>query len=164
MQSAENQLPCLNPSMELEQASRTTPHIWRRVVMQSDSTLGQLHQTVQAFSDGPTRVHIDLFFAVVRFVAPPRPQLSSWLGAEVPLSEFRLLAKERFFFDYGFDRANVQLWRHQIRLEAALVAERERRPHCIGGVSSPPLEQAGSPQELSNLADAFTPQFVLRHI
>ena len=27
---------------------RTSPHIWRRVVVRSDSTLGQLHQTVQA--------------------------------------------------------------------------------------------------------------------
>src|ERR1035437_10492874 len=27
---------------------RTSPHIWRRVVVRSDSTLGQLHQAVQA--------------------------------------------------------------------------------------------------------------------
>jgi hypothetical protein len=27
---------------------RTSPHMWRRVVVRNDSTLGQLHQAVQA--------------------------------------------------------------------------------------------------------------------
>jgi len=83
---------------------------------------------------------------------------------KVPLSEFKLLAKERFFYDYGFDDINVPVWRHDIRFEAALVVDRERLPHCIGGVGIPPLEQTGSPQELSNLADLFTPQFVLNQM
>src|ERR1039458_5134863 len=82
---------------------RTSPHIWRRVVVRSDSTLGQLHQTVQAlFGWADSRPH--------RFVLRGRSlggsvtaAASSWRGVEVPLSEFKLLAKERFFYDYGFD-------------------------------------------------------------
>jgi hypothetical protein len=89
---------------------------------------------------------------------------SSWLAAKVLLSEFKLLAKERFFYDYCFDCVNVPVWRHDIRFEAALVADRERLPLCIAGVGSPPLEQTGSPQELSNLAELFTPQFVLHQL
>ena len=90
-----------------------------------------------------------------------RVVLASSRGAS---SEFKLLAKERFFYDYGFDHANVPVWRHEIRFEAALVPDRERLPHCIGGVGSPPLEQTGSPQELSNLTELFTPQFVLHQL
>jgi hypothetical protein len=139
---------------------RTSPHIWRRVVVRSDSTLGQLHQAVQAlFGWADSRPH--------RFVlrgrslgASATAAASSLPGAEVPLSEFKLLAKERFFYDYGFDPVNVPVWRHDIRFEAALVAGRERLPHCIGGVGSPPLEQTDSPLELTTLAELFTPQFV----
>jgi hypothetical protein len=143
---------------------RTSPHIWRRVVVRSDSTLGQLHQAVQAlFGWADSRPH--------RFVlrgrslgASATAAASSLPGAEVPLSEFKLLAKERFFYDYGFDPVNVPVWRHDIRFEAALVAGRERLPHCIGGVGSPPLEQTDSPLELTTLAELFTPQFVLHQL
>jgi hypothetical protein len=143
---------------------RTSPHIWRRVVVRSDSTLCQLHQAVQAlFGWADSRPH--------RFVlrgrslgAAATAAASSWPAPEVLLSEFKLLAKERFFYDYGFDHANVPVWRHEIRFEAALVPDRERLPHCIGGVGSPPLEQTGSPQELSNLTELFTPQFVLHQL
>jgi hypothetical protein len=143
---------------------RTSPHIWRRVVVRSDSTLGHLHQTVQVlFGWADSWPH--------RFVlrgrslgASATAAASSWPAPEALLSEFKLLAKERFFYDYGFDDVNVPVWRHDIRFEAALVADRERLPYCIGGVGSPPLEQTGSPQELSNLADLFTPQFVLNQL
>ena len=130
-------------------------------MVRNDSTLGQLHQAVQAlFGWADSRPH--------RFVLRGRSlggsataTVSSRPCAEAPLSEFKLLAKERFFYDYGFDNVNVPVWRHEIRLEEALVVNPDRLPCCISGVGSPPLEQTGSPQELSNLADLFTPQFVL---
>jgi hypothetical protein len=78
---------------------RTSPHIWRRVVVGSDSTLGQLHQAVQAlFGWADSRPH--------RFVlrgrslgASATASVSSWPAPEVLLSELKLLAKERFFYD-----------------------------------------------------------------
>ena len=134
------------------------------VVVRGDSTLGQLHQTVQAlFGWANSRPH--------RFVlrgrslgASATAVVSSCPAAEMLLSELTLLAEERFFYDYGFDDVRVPLWRHDIRFEAALVVDRERPPYCIGGVGSPPLEQTGSPKELNNLAGLFTPQFVLRQL
>jgi hypothetical protein len=143
---------------------RTSPHIWRRVVVRSDSSLGQLHHVVQTlFNWADSRLH--------RFVlrgrslgAAATAAASSWPAPEVLISEFKLQAKERFFYDYGFDHANVPVWRHEIRFEAALVADRKRLPHCIGGVGNPPLEQPASPRELTNLAELFTPQFVLHQL
>jgi hypothetical protein len=125
---------------------RTSPHIWRRVVVGSDSTLGQLHQAVQAlFGWGDSRP--------LRFVLRGRSlggsataTVSPWPCAEAPLSEFKMLTKEKFFSDCGFDTVNVPIWRHEIRFEAVLVADRERLPYCIGGVGSPPLEQTVSPR------------------
>jgi hypothetical protein len=143
---------------------RTSPHIWRRVVVRSDSTLGQLHQTVQALF-GWADSHLHRFVIRGRSLgAAPTACGSSWPASEVLLSEFKLQAKERFFYDHDFQDAGIPVWRHEIRFEAALVADRERLPHCIGGVGSPPLEQTDSPQELTHLADLFTPQFVLNQL
>jgi hypothetical protein len=143
---------------------RTSPHIWRRVVVRSDSPLGQLHQTVQALF-GWANMHPHRFVIRSRLLGASATAAAwSWPAAEVLLSDFQLHAKERFFYDYDFDHVNVPVWRHDIRFEAALVPDRERLPYCIGGVGSPPLEQTVSPQELSNLVDLFTPQFVLTQL
>ena len=143
---------------------RTSPHLWRRVVVGSDSTLGQLHQIVQALF-GWTDSHPHRFVLRGRSLGASSTASAATLpAAEVRLSEFKLLPKERFFYDYRFHDVDVPVWRHEIRFEKALVADPERVPSCIGGVGNPPLEQSGSPRELSNLAELFTPQFVLRQL
>ena len=143
---------------------RTSPHIWRRVVVESDSTVGQLHLTIQALF-GWADSHPQRFFLRGGTLdVSATASVTSWPASVVLLSEFNLLAKEKFFYDYGFDHVNVPLWRHEIRFETALVEDRKRLPHCIGGVGSPPLEQTSSPLELSNLTDLFTPQFVLTQL
>ena len=143
---------------------RTSPHLWRRVVVGSDSTLGQLHQVVQALF-GWTESHPHRFVLRGRSLGAPSTASAATLpAAEVRLSEFKLLLKERFFYDYRFHDVDVPIWRHEIRFEKALVADSERVPCCIGGVGNPPLEQSGSPQELSTLAELFTPQFVLHQL
>jgi len=143
---------------------RTSPHLWRRVVVGSDSTLGQLHQTLQALF-GWTDSHPHRFVLRGRsFGATATASAAALMTPEVRLSEFKLLLKERFFYDYRFHDVDVPVWRHEIRFEKALVADPERVPCCLGGVGNPPLEQSGSPQELSTLAELFTPQFVMRQL
>ena len=139
---------------------RTSPHLWRRVVVGSDSTLGQLHQTLQALF-GWTDSHPHRFVLRGRsFGATATASAAALMTPEVRLSEFKLLLKERCFYDYRFHDVDVPVWRHEIRFEKALVADPERVPCCLGGVGNPPLEQSGSPQELSTLAELFTPPFV----
>src|SRR5664279_959149 len=143
---------------------RTSPHLWRRVLVGSDSTLGQLHQIVQALL-GWTDSHPHRFVLRGRSLGASSTASAATLpAAGVRLSEFKLLLKERFFYDYHFHDVDAPIWRHEIRFEKALVADPERVPCCIGGVGNPPLEQSASPQELSTLAELFTPQFVLRQL
>jgi hypothetical protein len=143
---------------------RTSPHLWRRVVVGSDSTLSQLHQTVQALF-GWTDSHPHRFVLRGRSLsASSMPAAAALSAPDLRLFEFKLLLKVRFFYDYRFHDADVPIWRHEIRFEKALVADPERVPCCIGGVGNPPLEQSGSPQELSTLAELFTPPFVLHQL
>ena len=143
---------------------RTSPHLWRRVLVGSDSSLAQLHQVVQALF-GWTDSHLHRFVVRGRSLGASSTASAATLpAAEVRLSEFKLLLKERFFYDYHCHDVDAPIWRHEIRLEKSLVADPERVPRCIGGVGNPPLEQSGSPRELSTLAELFTPQFVLRQL
>src|SRR5664279_4532501 len=79
---------------------RTSPHLWRRVLVGSDSTLGQLHQTVQTLF-GWADSHPHRFVLRGRSLGalsmPAAPGLSA---PESRLSEFKLRLKERFFYDY----------------------------------------------------------------
>jgi hypothetical protein len=132
--------------------------------VRSDSTPSQLHRTVQALF-GWADLHPHRFVLRGRSLGSfPTASASSWPTPEVPLSEFKLQSKEKLFYDYRFHDVGVPIWRHEIRLEEALVSDRERLPNCIGGVGSPPLEQTGSSQELTNLAELFAPQFVPRQL
>ena len=140
---------------------RTSPHLWRRVLVRSDSTLRQLHQTVQALF-GWSDAHPHQFLLRGRFLgASPAAVVSSLPAADLQLAQLQLQLNERFFYDYRFHDPHTPVWRHQLRLEKILVADRDAYPTCLGGVGSPPLEDTRSPRELADLAELFTPQFVL---
>jgi hypothetical protein len=146
--------------------------VWRRLLIASETSVAQLHEILQLVFNwsgehlhrfrihGWTDSHPDRFVLRGRSLGASSTASAATLpAAEVRLSEFKLLPKERFFYDYRFHDVDAPIWRHEIRFERSLVADRMRIPCCIGGVGNPPLEQSGSPQELSTLAELFTPQF-----
>src|SRR6516225_2725300 len=143
---------------------RTSPHLWRRVLVRSDSTLRQLHQTVQALF-GWTDAYPHRFVLRGRFLgASPAAAGSTLPSADLRLAELQLQLQERFFYDYRFQDAHTPVWRHQPRLERILAADRDAYPTCLGGVGSPPLEDTHSPRKLADLVELFTPQFVLHRL
>jgi hypothetical protein len=97
---------------------RTSPHLWRRVLVRSDSTLRQLHQTIQALFGwaDPHR-----FVLRGRFLgASPAAAGPTLPSADLRLAELQLQLQERFFYDYRFYDAHTPVWRHQVRLERLL--------------------------------------------
>ena len=70
--------------------SRTSPHLWRRVLVRSDSTLRQLHQTVQAlFGWSDMHPHQSVFRG--HFLgASPGAAASSLPAADLHLAELQL--------------------------------------------------------------------------
>jgi hypothetical protein len=120
-----------------------SPMIWRRLLVRSDSTIADLHYTLQIAFDWSDE-HLNLFhihgrdYGVchaggVSFSIDPN---------QVRLSDFKFRLNERFRYEYDFGDG----WQHQVRVEARLALEDKRTyPCCIGGQRRRPPEGCGGP-------------------
>jgi hypothetical protein len=120
-----------------------SPIIWRRLLVRSDSTIADLHCTLQtAFSWSDDHLHRFLIHGKQYGVAyldgitfRDDPRL-------IKLSNLGLRVKEKFLYEYDFN----DQWRHLIRVEAILPSESDQSyPVCIGGKRAAPPEDCGGP-------------------
>jgi hypothetical protein len=119
-----------------------SPMIWRRLLVGSDSSIADLHHTLQiafGWSDSsPSVPH-------------PRPGLRhrqdrrvgfSTDAKQVRLADFRFRINERFRYEYDFGDA----WQHEVRLEQRLPLDGTCvYPRCVGGRRQAPPEDCGGP-------------------
>jgi Plasmid pRiA4b ORF-3-like protein len=120
-----------------------SPIIWRRLLVRSDSTIADLHHTLQiTFGWSDDHLH--------RFLIHGRQYGIAYIGGitfrddprRIKLSDLGLRVKEKFFYEYDFN----DRWRHLIRVEAILPSESDQRyPVCIGGKRTAPPEDCGGP-------------------
>jgi len=120
-----------------------SPIIWRRLLVRSDSTIADLHDTLQiTFGWSDDHLH--------RFIIHGRQYGIAYIGGitfrddprRIKLSDLGLRAKEKFFYEYDFN----DQWRHLIRVEAILPMEPDRfYPVCISGKRAAPPEDCGGP-------------------
>src|SRR5262245_58067459 len=134
----------------------TSPHIWRRLLVRSDSSIVDLHQTIQiAFGWSGRRVFafdVQGHRRGVRLEGDARDML---------LADFRFSVKARFTYAYNSADQESRPWRFEIRLEQKVAIDaRQHYPHCIGGVGAPPPELCGGSIAFEGLRDLFTPQYV----
>ena len=143
--------------------------IWRRMLVRSDSTIADLHFTLQ-IAMGWTDTHLHRFrihgrqYGIARiggisFSHDPR---------KVRLKDFRFRLNEHFFYEY--DSTNE--WRHQVRVEAILAPELHRcYPLCIDGKRACPPGDCGGPwafrvlrhyRDLSPFAKKRNKRYLLR--
>src|SRR5262249_58403049 len=118
-----------------------SPIIWRRLLVRSDSTIADLHDTLQiAFGWSGDHLH--------RFLIHGKQYGVSYLGGitfrddprRIKLSDFGLRVKEKFLYEYDF----IDQWRHVIRVEAILPSEPDRFClACISGSRAGPPEHCG---------------------
>lgn len=120
-----------------------SPAIWRRVLVRSESTIADLHYTIQ-LAMGWSDAHLN------RFVIHGKDYGVHHLGglgfsddpAQVQLADFRFRVRERFLYEYDFG----DLWQHDVRLERKLPLELKRTyPVCITGKRACPPEDCGGP-------------------
>jgi hypothetical protein len=112
-----------------------SPLIWRRLLVRGDSTIADLHRTLQiAFGWSNEHLH--------RFVIQGREHGAESLvdPRRVHLSDLGLRLRERFLYEYDF----IDGWRHDVRLEQILSVEAGRvYPRCVGGRRRVPPEDCG---------------------
>jgi hypothetical protein len=109
-----------------------SPLIWRRLLVDAETTLDQLHDVVQV-AFGWSDIHLHRF----------KVQGCEYdSGRNVGLAGLGLRQGERFVYEYGFFAA----WFHDIRVEAIAAAESGRAyPRCTGGRRAGPPEDSGGP-------------------
>ena len=118
-----------------------SPMVWRRLLVRSDSTMADLHYTLQ-IAIGWSDTHLNRFhihgkdFGVyhsggMSFADDPE---------QVPLSAFGFRTSERFLYEYDFGDA----WLHEVRIEKRLPIDPKRTyPVCIDGKHAAPPEDCG---------------------
>jgi hypothetical protein len=118
-----------------------SPIIWRRLLVRGDSTIADLHITLQtAFGWSDDHLH--------RFLIHGKQYGVAYLGEitfrddprRIKLSDLGLRVKEKFLYEYDFN----DQWRHLIRVEAILPIEPSRfYPVCVSGKRAAPPEDCG---------------------
>lgn len=123
---------------------KISPIIWRRLLVCGDSSIADLHYTLQ-IAMGWTDSHLHRFrihgkdygvthMGGISFDDDPR---------QVCLDDFGFRLRERFFYEYDF----YDLWQHDIRVEQILELDAKRSyPVCIAGRRSAPPEDCGGPR------------------
>lgn len=118
-----------------------SPMVWRRLLVRSDSTLADLHYTLQ-IAIGWSDAHLNRFhlhgkdYGVshidgIGFADDPE---------RVHLSDFGFRTRERFLYEYDFGDA----WLHEVRIEKILPFDPKRSyPVCIDGKHAAPPEGCG---------------------
>ncbi len=131
-----------------------SPLIWRRLLVRSDSTIADLHATLQRVL-GWSDEHLN------RFVIHGREYGVGHDGGigfrndprHVRLANLGLRVRERFLYEYDFTDG----WQHDVRLEQILPLEPGRYyPVCIGGRRAAPPEDCGGPSAFLELRQHYS--------
>jgi hypothetical protein len=135
-----------------------SPMIWRRLLVRSDSTIADLHYTLQiAFGWSDAHLH--------RFVIYGKDDGLAYIGGisfaddptQVRLSDFLFRRNARFRYEYDFG----DLWQHEIRLECTLPLDpRKTYPVCVGGARATPPEDCGGAWVFMALQQQNSPWFI----
>lgn len=118
--------------------------IGRRLLVCSDSTIADLHYTVQivmGWSD--SHLHQFRIHGKAYGVAQPGGLFFEDDPEQVHLADFGFRAREWFLCEYDFN----DHWQHEVRIEQILALDSKRiYPACIAGQRAGPPEDCGGPR------------------
>jgi hypothetical protein len=124
-----------------------SPMIWRQLEVPDSITIAGLHEVLRvAFGWSGEHLH--------RFTVHGKEYGLCYEGGmifandprQVRLVDLGLRERERFAYAYGFF-ANLECWRHDLRVQAIEAPRARRRyPWCSAGARSAPPEDCGGPR------------------
>jgi hypothetical protein len=129
------------------------PPIWRRVLVPSDITFGEVHDIIQDVMDWGNE-HLHEFVVDGMTVGDPRVLDGLELNDEdiLRLNQMAPFAKTRFRYRYDFGDS----WDHEIVVEAVQPPEAgQHYPVCIAGERAGPPEDIGGVWGYANFVEAM---------
>jgi hypothetical protein len=135
----------------------SSPRIWRKLRVPGDFTLYDLHMALQ-ICFGWTESHLHSFTINGTEYKSTDLPVGSFLSMDdesadeldYTLDALNLKEKEHFTYLYDFGDS----WEHKLRVsKITLAAGDERRPRCLGGKRSGPLEDSGGIWGYENMLD-----------
>ena len=133
---------------------KISPIIWRRILMRSDSTIADLHHTLQIVM-GWDDYHLHEF--LIRSKRYGISQIGDFGfmddAYQVRLDRFRFRPKEKFIYTYNY----YDDWQLEIRLEDRLPLDTKKSyPLCIAGKRAAPLDDDGGPRRFMEFRQKYS--------
>ena len=117
------------------------PPIWRRILLRSDTTLGQLHHILQNVMDWES-YHLHQFIVGRTYYGEPHPDYGSDMRNESRVRLNQIVTGEKFKFVYEYDFGDS--WEHLLLIEKILPPESgQHYPVCVKGRRACPPEDVG---------------------
>lgn len=115
------------------------PPVWRRVLVPSDITLGDLHHTVQ-YAMGWGDCHLHVFTTDWQEYGSPDDEFEGADDQSVRLDEILTEQGDQLSYTYDFGDD----WEHDVVVEQTLIAEPgQAYPRCVAGNGACPPEDCG---------------------
>jgi hypothetical protein len=132
---------------------KVSPQIWRRLLVRSDSTIAQLHDTLQiAFGWADEHLHQFLIRGKPYGIWKPGGVSFDDNPHQVRLCDFYFRCKETWLYEYDL----TDWWQHEIRLEQVLPFDPTKCcPICVAGKRRGPIEDCGGPWAFMELQDEY---------
>jgi len=130
-----------------------SPEIWRRVLVNSDITLEDLHIVIQ-YAMGWYNCHLYQFIERENYYAPKKFELGGCKDtAKFKLNSILISAKQKLQYEYDFGDG----WLHEIVLEKILpIDSKIQLPKCTGGKMNCPPEDCGGVWGYADLLDIIS--------
>ena len=121
----------------------TSPPVWRRVLVDRDMTLRDLHLTLQAVM-GWENSHLHQCVLPGRWNRNPQRGFCTKIVNEsrTRVGDVIGTAGERPVYEYDLGDG----WQHELRLEEVLLGDESFQPMCVAGERCCPPEDCGGPQ------------------
>ena len=130
----------------------TEPKIWRKLLVNSDTLLVDLHRIIQT-AMGWTNSHLHLFNDGINQYAPKEFLVDGCKNSRtVKLSTILKKEKSKILYEYDFGDG----WIHNIELEKIITEDAGQIPRCISGKRSCPPEDCGGTYGYSDLLETIS--------
>ena len=128
----------------------TSPPVWRRVLVHRDTTLRNLHKTLQT-AMGWTNSHLHQFVFKGQKYSDPKHGLGAGVINEnrTRLGDVICTPGARLIYEYDFGDG----WQHELLLEEILIGDETFREMCVAGARHCPPEDCGGSPGYSELLE-----------